>query len=63
MTIHQWKPFYLLKQEIYYGKNFYSYTELETAITKYITYYNKERIKERLNWLSPISYRLAHVAA
>lgn len=49
--------FGLLKQEIYYGKTYYSYGELKQAIEDYIKYYNEKRIKERLGWLSPIQYR------
>ena len=42
---------------------FIVYDELKTAIENYIMYYNTKRIKERLNWLSPIDYRLATTAA
>lgn len=52
--------FGLLKQEIYYGHTYYSYEELKTAIDKYIKYYNERRIKERLDWMSPVQYRLSH---
>lgn len=41
--------FGLLKQEIYYGKTYYSYGELKQAIEDYIKYYNEKRIKERLD--------------
>ncbi len=50
--------FGLLKQEIYYGVMYQSYEELENAIEQYIKYYNEERIKEKLGWLSPVQYRL-----
>lgn len=53
--------FGIMKQEMYYGKVYKSYTELETAIRKYIDYYNEKRMKERLNWQSPIQYRLANM--
>ena len=36
--------FGILKQEIYYGKVYYSYEELKQAIIKYIDYYNNKRI-------------------
>lgn len=49
--------FGILKQEMYYGKVYRSYKELALAITNYIKYYNEERIKEKLNWLSPVQYR------
>lgn len=52
--------FSILKQEMYYGKIFKSFDELKTAIESFTTYYNEERMKERLNWLSPIEYRRTH---
>ncbi len=55
--------FGLLKQEMYYGEVFYSYEELEAAIGKFIKYYNEERIKQKLGWLSPVQYRLKVLAA
>lgn len=55
--------FAILKQEMYYGNTFQSYDELKMAIENYIMYYNTKRIKKRLNWLSPIDYRLATTAA
>ena len=55
--------FAILKQEMYYDNIFHSYDELKMAIENYIMYYNTKRIKERLNWLSPIDYRLATTAA
>ena len=55
--------FGLLKQEIYYGRDFCSYEELEKAIINYIRYYNEERIKRKLNWLSPVQFRLKSKAA
>ena len=54
--------FGVLKQEMYYGVVYYSYDELKNAIEKYITYYNKYRIKSKLNWMSPVEYRLSFVA-
>lgn len=50
--------FGLLKQEVYYGQVFTSYQELSQAITDWITYYNTKRIKKKLNWMSPIQFRL-----
>lgn len=52
-----------MKQKMYYGKVYYSYEELINAIEKYIDYYNKHRIKEKLNWMSPVEYRLNLLAA
>lgn len=54
--------FGILKQEIYYGKVFYSYESLKEAIETYIYYYNNERIKSKLNWKSPVQYRLENSA-
>lgn len=50
--------FGLLKQEMYYGIKYKSATELTEAVKKYIDWYNKDRIKIKLNGLSPIEYRL-----
>lgn len=55
--------FGILKQEMYYGMVYYSYEELKDAIDKYIRYYNKQRIKEKLGWMSPVEYRLSLSAA
>lgn len=50
--------FGILKQEMYYGKVYYSFDELKYAIENYIKYYNEKRIKQKLGWLSPVDYRL-----
>lgn len=55
--------FGLLKQEIYYGVAYYSYDELKLEIEKYIKYYNEQRIKQKLGWLSPVQYRLSLLVA
>jgi putative transposase len=55
--------FGIIKQEMYYGEVYYSYGALKNAIEKYIDYYNKHRIKEKLNWMSPVEYRLNLLAA
>ncbi len=49
--------FGIMKQEMYYGVIYNSYDELKTVIKKYIKYYNEERIKQSLNWMSPVEYR------
>lgn len=54
--------FGILKQEIYYGVIYRDYNKLKLAIKKYIKYYNEDRIKENLGWLSPKQYRLKHMA-
>lgn len=52
----------MLKQEIYYGVVYYSYEELKSKIERFIKYYNKKRIKEKLGWMSSVQYRL-HILA
>lgn len=52
--------FGLLKQEIYYGHIINSFEALEQAIITWIHYYNTKRIKKKLNWMSPIQYRLTY---
>ena len=54
--------FGILKQEIYYGNKFYSYEHLKQTIEDFIKYYNEERIKEKLGYLSPVEYRKKNVA-
>lgn len=34
-----------------------------TLIEKYIKYYNEQRIKQKLGWMSPVEYRLSLLAA
>lgn len=51
--------FGMLKQEIYHGRVYRSREELKEAIEKHIDYYNNERIKEKLGWMSPVEYRLS----
>ena len=50
--------FGILKQEMYYGVEFKSYDELVNEIEKYIKWYNEDRIKIKLNGMSPVMYRL-----
>ena len=54
--------FGILKQEIYYGQKFYSYEHLKQTIEDFIKYYNEERIKEKLGYLSPVEYRKKNAA-
>ncbi|CEA01981.1 Integrase core domain protein [Jeotgalicoccus saudimassiliensis] len=49
--------FGLLKQEMFYGQQFTTYTELESAIHQYIAFYNNDRIKTKLKGMSPVNYR------
>ena len=55
--------FGILKQEIYYGVVYYSFDELKAEIERFIKYYNEQRIKEKLGWMSPVQYRLSLLAA
>lgn len=54
--------FGILKQEIYYGRTFKSFNELKKTIEEYIKYYNEDRIKEKLGYLSPVEYRKLNAA-
>lgn len=49
--------FGIMKQEMYYGKVYHSYEELKDAIHEYLRYYNEDRIKEKLGYLSPVEYK------
>lgn len=55
--------FGLLKQEVYYGIVYNSFEELKIEIERFIKYYNEERIKEKLGWLSHIQYRTKLLSA
>ncbi|WP_151409469.1 IS3 family transposase [Anaerococcus sp. Marseille-P9784] len=50
--------FGLLKQEMYYGVEFKNYEQLRKEIESYIKWYNEDRIKAKLNGMSPVDYRL-----
>lgn len=50
--------FSLLKQEMYYGEQLCSYSELSEKIKSYIDYYNNKRIKQKLAGRSPVQYRI-----
>src|SRR5699024_9755386 len=49
--------FGIMKQEMYYGVVYESFEALEYAVKEYISYYNNQRIKEKLTGMSPIEYR------
>ncbi|WP_342576231.1 IS3 family transposase [Solibacillus sp. FSL K6-1781] len=49
--------FGILKQEMYYGEVLISYEALQKKIEKYISYYNNDRIKQKLAGMSPVKYR------
>lgn len=46
-----------LKSECFHRQEFASVKELEITVKEYIDYYNNERIKVKLEGLSPIQYR------
>lgn len=48
-----------LKNEMFYGRDwrFTSIDDFICELNSYLTWYNEERIKESLNYLSPIKYR------
>lgn len=49
--------FGILKSELFYIEKFTSIDQLQKEIIKYIEYYNNDRIKQKLNGLSPVMYR------
>ncbi len=55
--------FGIMKQEMYYGVIYHGYDELKNSIERYIKYYNEQRIKARLGYLSPVEYRLRNQVA
>lgn len=50
--------FGLLKTELLYSQNFKSLDHFLKELEDYLYYYNNKRIKERLNGMSPVHYRL-----
>lgn len=46
-----------LKSEFFYRERFDNVAQLEAGLDEYIHYYNHERIKMKLNGLSPVAYR------
>ena len=49
--------FGILKTEMFYGVKYHSIEEFIEELKDYINYYNYDRIKAKLNGLSPIQYR------
>ena len=49
--------FSIIKNEFYYIQTFKDEKDFRKKLEEYIKYYNEKRIKERLNWMSPIEYR------
>ena len=52
--------FATLKNELFYVEKFKSMEHLLSEIREYIRYYNNERIRANLNYLSPVQYRLTN---
>ena len=50
--------FGLLKSELVYLRTFQSLDEFFQELIAYLEYYNHNRIKEKLNGLSPVQYRI-----
>ena len=49
--------FATLKSELFHPERFETIQSLDTAIVRYIDYYNQRRIKLKLKGLSPVQYR------
>ncbi|WP_106013032.1 IS3 family transposase [Fastidiosipila sanguinis] len=50
--------FGIMKQEMFYGEDFKNLEQLIEVIIEYIKWYNEDRIKVKINGLSPVEYRL-----
>jgi putative uncharacterized protein (fragment) len=46
---------------MFYGEEFENYDDLKNRIEEYIKWYNEDRIKTKLNGMSPVMYRLNSV--
>lgn len=55
--------FGVLKTEFFYLNKFSSIDELQKGLAEYIKYYNNDRIKLKLNGLSPVQYRTQAMGA
>lgn len=55
--------FGILKSEFFYLNKFTSIEQLQAGLRQYIHYYNHDRIKLKLNGLSPVQYRTQPSAA
>lgn len=55
--------FGILKSECWYGEEYHDVSQLREAVDEYIRYYNHERIKVKLNGLSPVQYRTQGTSA
>ena len=54
--------FGLLKSELLYLQKFKSIDHFREKLEAYLKYYNEDRIKLKLDGLSPVQYRLFHQA-
>ena len=54
--------FGLLKSELLYLQKFKSVDHFREKLEAYLKYYNEDRIKLKLDGLSPVQYRLLHQA-
>ena len=52
--------FGLLKSELLYLQKFESIDHFLVELQDYLKYYNQDRIKEKLNGMSPVQYRTHH---
>jgi len=46
-----------LKTEMYHGEHFASVKEFYQAVNDYITWYNNDRLQQRIKGLTPMQYR------
>lgn len=49
--------FAVMKSEYFHLNKFESVKDFLDGLAEYIRYYNNDRIKQKLNWLSPVGYR------
>lgn len=47
----------IIKSEMYYLRKFHNFNELKQAVDNYISFYNTNRLQEKLNGLTPMEYR------
>ena len=55
-------PKHVAKRQMSYGRTYTSFDELKRNIEQWIEYYNTKRIKQKLDWLSSVEYRLTNAA-
>jgi putative transposase len=52
-----------LKSELLYNQEFHSVEHFVQELHEYMNYYNEKRIRKKLNYMSPVGYRLMNEAA